>query len=266
MHSVIFSHVLWILEMNDPLRLKGHICNRHKLQNWAAGPCVCLWTSEHEAISLLLLSALPVCFIASHQYCSRTKVSKIKKKKQRSRKFSLMCSLVCLPACLSNIQRRSESKKCDGNLKILIIWGGFNHQAHQSWQPGMLTEFINHSDRSEDPDKNETLKADEEYQVFISLNTSEGFCSGKVDGAEPLHHPGVGHQYNIKPDESSQFGRRHHCHCWWRIHRWRCKETPLHRRCRGRLAVKDHQLMTVVETGRRHARLSSQTLSERENL
>lgn len=94
-----------------------------------------------------------------------------------------MCSLVCLPACLSNIQRRSESKKCDGNLKRLTLWGDFNRQVHQSWQPGMLTEFINHSDRSEDPDKNETLQAAEEYQVFISLNTSESFCSGTVDGA-----------------------------------------------------------------------------------
>lgn len=76
--SVIFSHILCILEMNDPLRLKGHICNRQRVQNWPAGPCLCLRTSEHEAISLLLLSALPVYFIASHQYGSRTKVRKIK--------------------------------------------------------------------------------------------------------------------------------------------------------------------------------------------
>lgn len=105
-----------------------------------------------------------------------------------------MCSLVCLPACLSNIQRRSESKKCDGNLKRLTLWGGFNRLVHQSSQPGMLTGFINHSDRSEDPDNNETLQADGEYQVFISLNTSNSFCSGTVDGATTRGRSSIQHK------------------------------------------------------------------------
>lgn len=78
MQAVIFSHILCILEINDSLRLKGHICNRHRVQNWPAGPCLSLRTSEHEAISLLLLLAQPVYFIASRQYCSRTKVCNIK--------------------------------------------------------------------------------------------------------------------------------------------------------------------------------------------
>lgn len=78
----------------------------------------------------------------------------------------------------------------------------FNQRkVHKSWQPGMLTEFMNQSDRSEDPDKNETLQADEEYSAFIFLNTSKS-CS-ETDGAERLDQPGVGHQCNIKQDKSS---------------------------------------------------------------
>lgn len=42
----------------------------------------------------------------------------------------------------------------------------FNHQLHKSMQPGVVTEFINHSDWAEDHRKNETLHSDGNYSTI----------------------------------------------------------------------------------------------------
>lgn len=87
----------------------------------------------------------------------------------------------------------------------------FNHQLHKSWQPGVVTEFINHSDWTEDHSKNEALHADGKYSTSLLLGLLG--CRGLVWTTACLQiivtatHPGSPHKHPLsrKKDFASFF-------------------------------------------------------------